>query len=219
VPGDDTFADLTMSAFSERLASADATPGGGSAAAVTAALAGSLVAMVARLSLDRPKYAAYEATLRRALEAGGKARVRFLAFADEDASAYAGFADALKLPRDTDDQVRARQAAIRQAARQASEVPLAVVRECHALMGEIEALAGRSNLNASSDLDVAALLTEAAARGAGANVIVNLPSVEDDAFAGRRTAELTGLLHEIETGASWVHRRALQGKLRGPEDV
>ena len=219
MPAPQTFGQTTLSAFTERLASTDPTPGGGSAAAIAAALAGSLVTMVARLSLDRPKYAAYEATHRRGLDAGEWARTRFLALADEDATAYQGFAEALRLPRETEDQQRLRRETMREAARRASEVPLAMVRECHALMSEIEALAGRSNLNAASDLDVAAFLTEAAARGAGANVIVNLGSVEDDSYAGKRTAELTGLLHEIEDGASRVHRRVLQGKLRDPEEA
>ena len=189
---DETYGELTLDDFTTRLASAEPVPGGGSASAVAASIAGSLLAMVAGLSTGRPKYAAYQRTIERALAAGQHARTRLLALADEDAAAYQAFGAAMKLPRDTEDAQTARTSAAQTAALGASEVPMDVVRECHALIHEVEALAGRSNLNASSDLNVAALLAEAAARGAGANVLINLPMIGDEQRAGGMTAIWTG---------------------------
>ncbi len=215
----ESYGELTLSEFSERLASADPVPGGGSAAAVAAGLAASLVVMVARLSHDRPRYEPFAATYERALAEGERARRRFMELADEDAAAYATFAAAMKLPRETAEEQTERRAQTQAAARTASEIPLLVVRECHRLVREIEALAGRSNLNAASDLDVAALLAQAAARGALANVLINLPSVGDERYAGVTTAEVGGHLQEIESTVSRVNQQTLSGSLRSPESA
>jgi formiminotetrahydrofolate cyclodeaminase len=214
---DETYRDLTLGAFTTRLASAEPVPGGGSASAVAASLAGSLLAMVAGLSMNRPKYAAYERTVERAQAAGIRARTRLLELADEDAAAYQAFGAAMKLPRDTEAEQSARRGAIGTAALAASEVPMEMVRECQDLIYEVEALAGRSNLNAASDLNVAALLADAAAHGAGANVLINLPMIGDDRVTGAMTAELTGYLREISDSASRVRQTVGRGELLDPE--
>jgi formiminotetrahydrofolate cyclodeaminase len=211
------YADVTLSGFSEALASAEPVPGGGSASAIAAALGASLVAMVARLSLDRPKYAAYGATHQRGIATGDQARVRFLELADLDAAAYQSFVTARRMPQETAEEKGARDEQMRATARQASEVPLEVVRLCHQVLLDVEALAGRSNLNASSDLDVAGLLLSAAAQGAGANVVINLSSVEDARYAGSMLSEVEGYLHQIESAVSRVHAQVRSGGLRGPE--
>ena len=159
------FADLTVGQFVERLSSAEPVPGGGAASAVAAALGASLVSMVAALSNGKPKYAAYESTLVRCEAVGRELSAEFLRLADRDAEAYAGYSMALKLPRDTDEQQEARRKALRSAARVASDAPWECVKACSRLVVAAEALAGRSNVNAASDVLVAALLGEAAARG------------------------------------------------------
>ena len=192
------FGDLTIDEFITRLGSSEPVPGGGSASAVAAALGASLVRMVASLSTGRQKFAEHEDLLAWAIAAGDKLTARFLELADDDAAAYAGFAAALKLPKTTDAETNARRAALRSAARHASEVPLACVEACLDLASVTEALAGRSNPNASSDLNVAALLAEASARGAAANVLINLPSIADPEVEGELTTRVTELLSAIE---------------------
>ncbi len=210
------FAQLTLSDFVARLASAEPVPGGGSASAVAASLAAALVAMVASLSVDRPKYAAHAALHATSIETGRRLASRFLALADEDAAAYAGFAAGLKMPRDTEAQQDERRVALAAAARVAAEVPLATVEACLELVSAAESLVGRSNANASSDLNVAALLAGAAARGAAENVLVNLPSVGDAAYTGETTARVMSLLADIEQLAAGVHEGVRSGAFRDP---
>ncbi|MGI8928474.1 MAG: cyclodeaminase/cyclohydrolase family protein [Candidatus Limnocylindrales bacterium] len=214
----EALANLTLTEFSERLASAEPVPGGGSAAAVAGSIAASLVAMVARLSLDRPKYEPYRATNERALETAEAARTKLLRLADDDARAYGGFSAARKMPRDTPELDEARNRATEVAARDASEVPLAVARECARLLEVIATLAGRSNLNAASDLEVAGRLSAAAVHGAAANVMINLPSVADERYAGGTRVELNDLLRDADRTLARVTQYVGRGSLRTPED-
>lgn len=213
-----SFADLTVGQFVERLSSAEPVPGGGAASALAAALGAALVSMVAGLSAGRPKYSAYEATLARADATGRELAAELLALSDRDADAYAGYAAALKLPRDTDQQIETRRAAIRAAARVASDAPWDCVRACQRLAEVAEAIAGRSNVNASSDVLVAALLAEAGARGAAENVRINLPSTGDAAYSEAMDCQVDEALHDISALASRTREIVLSGRARDQEE-
>ena len=214
--GGGRFRDLTIDEFTARLASSDPVPGGGSASAIAGALGASLVVMVASLTTGREKYVDHEPMLAWAMDTGRGLSERFLTLADEDAVAYAGFASALKLPRESEEQITIRTTAMRSAARRASEVPLDCVEACLVLVETAEALAGRSNPNAASDVDVAALLGEAAARGAAANVLTNLPATGDPELEGTMTTRVTELLAAIEDLASQAHEAVASGTRRDP---
>ena len=213
----DPVVDQRLGDFLQALASDQPTPGGGAAAAVSAALAASLTAMVLRLSLDRPKYADFADLHAEALPASDAARARFLELADDDATAYAGYRAARGMPRETDAEKDAREAATREAARVAAKVPLEVVKACQAQVELVDRVAGRTNLYVASDLDVAALLLDSAARAAAANVRVNLTSIGAEGYASAVTAALDQRLQQIQSTGARARDRVAEGTLRKPE--
>jgi formiminotetrahydrofolate cyclodeaminase len=218
VSGDDqTYRDRTISEFVAELASSAPVPGGGAASALSGAFAAALVRMVVALSVDKPKYAAYDATLRAAGEVATGAQERLLGLADEDAAAYARLAAAFKMPRDTAEEQGARQAAIRSGARDAALAPFQVLQECWDVLAAAESVAGRSNVNARSDASTAASLAEAAARGAAANVLINLPLTADETFNGETSASVVALLEQVTELADRAREAAATDELRDPE--
>jgi formiminotetrahydrofolate cyclodeaminase len=79
-----------------------------------------------------------------------------------------------------------------------------------------DALAGRSNVNASSDLRVAALLAEAAGHGAAENVLVNIPLIGEDDWTRAAQARVAELLTRISALKDGVHDVVASGERRDP---
>lgn len=211
-----SFRDLTLAAFGDRLASPDPVPGGGSASAVAASLAASLVAMVATLSQNRPRYADHAALHDLAIPAARRLARELLDIADEDAAAYAACAIALKLPREAFEDKERRDRQVRETAQVAAEVPLRCVERCREVLVLTDALAGRSNVNASSDLRVAALLAEAAGHGAAENVLVNIPLIGENDWTRSAEARVSALLAEVSALKDRVHEVVASGARREP---
>ena len=211
-----SFRELTLAEFSARLAGPDPVPGGGSASAVSASLGASLVAMVGMLSQGRPKYAQHEALYAVAVPAAKHLADELFELADEDARAYAACAFALKLPREAFADKEFRDAQVRATAKVAAEVPLRAVQRCREVLVWAEALSGRSNVNASSDLRVAALLAEAAGHGAAENVLVNLPLVGPGEWTTATEARVNALLGELGPIARRVRELVKGGERREP---
>ena len=211
-----SFRDLTLAQFGAKLASSEAVPGGGSASAAAASLGASLVAMVATLSQGRPKYADHAGLYEVAIPAAERLARQLLDLADEDAAAYAACALALKLPREAFVDKAYRDEQVKATARVAAEVPLRCVERCHEVLVLADALAGRSNVNASSDLRVAALLAEAAGHGAAENVLVNIPLIGEDDWTRAAQARVAELLTRISALKDGVHDVVASGERRDP---
>ena len=101
--------------------------------------------------------------------------------AQRDADAYGKVSAAYKLPGEGDEAARTKAAAVRDALLGAADVPLETARAC-AKVAELAArVAEQGNQNAVSDAGVAALLADAACRGAAYNVRINVAALENRA--------------------------------------
>lgn len=187
-----TLANLTVAQLAERMASRDPVPGGGSAAALAGAMAASLVAMVAELTLGRTDADPEElGSIRDAARAHMRA---LLDLAQADAAAYAGVVAARRLPRDTDAQRGVRSEAVAAATAEAARIPLAAAARVADVAELTARIAPIGNPNAISDAGVAAHLAAAALKGALLNVRINLPYLPgDEALRATAPAEMARL--------------------------
>ena len=176
------FADQSISAFVDALASPEPTPGGGTAAAVAGAIGSALLMMVAGLPKTRGNSDAERAQLAEARAALTSVRQRMLVLADADTEAYNQVVAAYRLPKATDADKAARKQAVATAMRAATETPLDTLRTTAEAVRIAHVIAQFGNPSAASDIRVALELLEAAAAGASANVETNLTSISDDAY-------------------------------------
>ncbi len=170
-----------------------ATPGGGSVAALSAALAASLGQMVAGLSRKKKAQAANFDQLSELLEKLRAAAQAAAAAIDRDAASYDAVLAAMKLPQTTDNERAARDASIQQATLGAAEVPLAVAEAAVEILELLRQLEGLSSASMLSDLQVGRFMAEAAVRGALANVAINLESLTDARTVARVRAKCAAL--------------------------
>jgi glutamate formiminotransferase/formiminotetrahydrofolate cyclodeaminase len=184
----------SLSGFISSVASPSPTPGGGSVAAHAGALGAALAQMVAGLTAGKKKYAAVDAEMRElALSAAGLVTT-LSALVVRDADAYGAVSAAYKLPSEGTEAVNKRQAAITDALLGAAEVPLETARACAKVAELAATCATKGNTNAVSDAGVAALLADAACRGAVYNVRINVSSLEDKSRGAGLVAEANQLL-------------------------
>jgi glutamate formiminotransferase/formiminotetrahydrofolate cyclodeaminase len=178
----------TLTSFTSAVAGPSPTPGGGSVVAHAGALAAALAQMVAGLTAGRPKFAAVDASMRDLAHEASTLGATLAILVDRDAAAYGAVSAAYKLPKEPPAAAETRREAITHALLGAAEVPLETARAC-ARVAELAATAAvDGNKNAVSDAGVAALLADAATRGAAYNVRINVAAMPD-AARGRHLVE------------------------------
>lgn len=191
-------ADLTVTEYLARTASGDPLPGGGSSAALNAALGAALTEMVARLTIGRKRFEPVDLEMRGVADRAGDLRRKLTADIDRDSEAYTGVLQAYALPKSTAEEKSDRARAIQEAFRQAALVPLEVARDALEVMALGRKVLASGNPNAASDGAAGVLAARMAARTAVYNVLINAGSIKDEAFTAGLRAEAERLAAEAD---------------------
>ena len=176
-------ADLKVREFADLVASDAPAPGGGSAAALYGSVGAALTAMVACLTQGRKKYAEYAEHAAEVQKQAAVLQAKLIDVMDRDTEAFHVLSAAFGMPKETEEQKAARSAAIQEGLKACTRTPMEMMELCDETVMLAASLIGRFNDTSASDLGVALLSLKAGIQGAWLNVLINIGSLKDRAFA------------------------------------
>ncbi len=188
----------TLNDFIEVAASKSHTPGGGNVSGVVATLGASMIAMVGNLTVANKKYADHHEQAQAQVDRIMAGIEKLKELTNKDIEAFDAYMAVFRMPKETDEDKKARAEAMQAAAKTATLVPLEICKTCLAMLQEAYELAPYGNKMAISDVGVGAYVCEAALRACMLSVDINLPSIKDQDFVAQVKAERARLFTDAE---------------------
>jgi glutamate formiminotransferase len=183
--------------FLEAVAAPSATPGGGSVSAYVGAMAAALGQMVAGISRKKKSQVTHVDKLSELLDELRKTADELTEAIDRDAASYEAVMAAFKLPQGNAEETAQRESAVQAATKGAAEVPLQVAEKSSQLNRRLLQLESIAAASMKSDLQVARLMAVAAAKGALANVEINLDGLKDVPYAEKMRGKVAELRNQL----------------------
>jgi glutamate formiminotransferase/formiminotetrahydrofolate cyclodeaminase len=174
--------DMTCKGFANETASESPAPGGGSVSAYIGALGVSLGTMVANLSSHKAGWDERWEEFSIWAEKGQALKDELLFLVDEDTVSFNKIMDAFGLPKGNDADKAARDNAIQEATKYATEVPFRTMQKAYNSLELIKAMVETGNPNSVTDAGVGALCARTAVMGAFLNVKINASGLTDKKF-------------------------------------
>ncbi|MFW5873081.1 MAG: cyclodeaminase/cyclohydrolase family protein [Bacillota bacterium] len=183
------FADLSLKEFSEEVASDKPTPGGGSVAALSAALSSALLKMVIVLTKDNNELDSFRSDLNKDIKDA-------FHLMDKDSDSFNKVMKAFKMPKETDSEKEKRKESIQAGLKEASLTPLDTMKLAYKLIEISIKVARNGNRNAVTDAGVAGFMAFSALQGGYYNVFINTTSIKDEIFVDNIEKEANKMLNE-----------------------
>jgi formiminotetrahydrofolate cyclodeaminase len=193
------YADKPLRFFLDTLCSESPEPGGGSASALTGAIAASLSGMLAALTTGKKGYEESWAEMDRILEQARQLKEDMLDLLQKDTEAFDDAAKAFKMPKNTEEEKKSRSEAIERGLVKASEVPLAIMEKSLDIARLARQVLKKGNEMAITDGAISALFAEAAAIGGMINVRINFSWMKNEEYILKTEHRLDEIIDEIKT--------------------
>jgi len=198
--------DKSIEVFLEELASKQATPGGGSAAAVMGAQSAALTSMVCNLTIGKPKYIEVEEDMQALLKQSEALRLLLTDMIKADVDVFDKLMACYGLAKGSDEEKAARSLQIQAVLKEATIVPLECAKACAEAISLSRIAAEKGNLGVISDAGVAAMAGYGALKSAALNVYINTGTIKDRDFAEEKLQELEALISDSEAEAQQVYK-------------
>lgn len=193
-------ASMTVRKFIELVGARTSAPGGGSVSAVAASLGAALGAMMGWMSYGNKKFEHLDTKMRKFIPPFDEAMKRLIPMIDTDTNAFNEYMSAVKLPKNTDEEIKLRNEKMQEGLKKAINIPLSVMRIADSCWEAMIQMAKLGNINSSSDLAVGAKCLETGIYGAYKNVEINLPQIEDEKFKADVLSEANQILEKAKKG-------------------
>lgn len=203
-------ADMTVTDFCDLLSTDAPAPGGGSVAALCAAISGALSSMVANLTINKKGYEKVQKKVREIAEIGQNIKEKAIQAIDKDTQAFNAMMAAMKLPKKTAEDKEYRQSQLQDATMKAILVPFEVLEIAHEAVELSARIALIGNTNALSDAATGAVTANAAAKAAYYNVRINLQGIEDKDTVAKMINEADVILSAVNRKALNVEKQVLR---------
>ncbi len=188
---------LSITEFLEKTAASSPVPGGGSVAALAAAVAASLAEMVANLTIGKKGFEDVDREMKAIAKEARNYRDKLVQDIDKDADSYKAVVAAYGMAKATDEEKLKRTTAIQEALKQAALVPLKVAGDAADLLELAGNAAKKGNKNAITDAAVGVMMARTAVLAALYNVKINLNSIKDTSFVDSVANEVNNLEKKV----------------------
>lgn len=186
---EEPLASMTTRDFIEEINARTSAPGGGSAAAAIAAIGSALGSMVAKLTFGVRKFEHLDSQMRDIIPPVHKTTLDLIPMIDADTNAFNDYINAIRLPKNTDEEKAYRFDKMQEGLKKAIEVPLTTMKIADRAWEQMREIAKLGNINSKSDVEVGARALEVGIWGAYKNVLINMSGIKDEKFVSEITAE------------------------------
>ena len=173
---------MSVKKFINEIAARTSSPGGGSASAAIAAIGAGLATMVGQLTYGIRKFEDVDKQIRAVLPKLFDTTQSLIPMIDKDTQAFDSYMEAMRLPKDTEDEQKIRNAKMQEGLKKAIDVPLSTMKIANSIWNEVKEVARYGNIASHSDVEVGARALEVGIWGAFRNVLINLPTIEDENY-------------------------------------